>query len=91
MHTGIGPFDVKSGSAMSYWKVNFTRKAFKLQAFMNMLDGEAANLVSLDRPGDRSGSMFNTKTFDVEVGDTRILAASTCSRTAATCGSTGSS
>jgi outer membrane receptor protein involved in Fe transport len=75
MHTGIGPFDVHSGSAMYYGKVNFNRKAFKLQAFMNVLDGEAANLVSLDQAGEPIGLIFNTKTFDVEMGDTRILAA----------------
>jgi outer membrane receptor protein involved in Fe transport len=75
MHSGIGPFDVHSGSAMSYWKVNFTRKAFKLQAFMNVLDGEAANLVSISPTGQAIDLDFNTKTFDVEVGDTRLLAA----------------
>jgi iron complex outermembrane receptor protein len=75
MHSGIGPFDVQSGSAMYYGKVNFTRNLFKLQAFMNVLDGDAANLVSLDETGQPIGLVFNTKTFDVEVGDTRILAA----------------
>jgi iron complex outermembrane receptor protein len=75
MHSGIGPFDVKSGSAMSYGKVNFTRKAFKFQAFMNVLDGEADNLVSLDQQGAAIGLIFNTKTFDFEVGDTQVIAA----------------
>ncbi|HYN09309.1 MAG TPA: TonB-dependent receptor [Vicinamibacterales bacterium] len=75
MHTGIGPFDVKSGSAMSYWKVNFTRKAFKFQAFMNMLDGEAANLVSISPTNVPIDLDFNTKTFDFEVGDTHLVAA----------------
>jgi iron complex outermembrane receptor protein len=75
MHSGIGPFDVHSGSAMYYGKVNFTQKAFKLQAFMNVLDGDAANLVSLDETGNPIDLIFNTKTFDVELGDTRILAA----------------
>jgi outer membrane receptor protein involved in Fe transport len=74
MHSGIGPFDVKSGSAMSYWKVNFTRKAFKFQAFMNILDGEAANLVSLDPAGEAIGLDFNTRTFDFELGDTHLVA-----------------
>jgi len=75
MHSGIGPFDVQSGSAMSYGKFTFTKNAFKLQAFLNVLDGEAANLVSLDQSGVPIGLIFNTKTFDVEVGDTQILAA----------------
>jgi outer membrane receptor protein involved in Fe transport len=75
MHSGIGPFDVQSGSAMSYGKFTFTKNALKLQAFLNVLDGEAANLVSLDESGVPIGLIFNTKTFDVEVGDTQILAA----------------
>jgi iron complex outermembrane receptor protein len=74
MHTGIGPFDVRSGSAMSYWKVNFTRNAFRVQAFMNMLDGKAANLVSISPAGAPIGLDFDTKTFDVELGDTRVIA-----------------
>ena len=79
MHTGIGPFDIQSGTAMSYGKFNFTKRAFKLQAFLNVLDGDAANLVSVDQAGVPIGLIFDTKTFDVEVGDTRILGArSTC-------------
>ncbi|MGE5834957.1 MAG: TonB-dependent receptor plug domain-containing protein, partial [Acidobacteriota bacterium] len=75
MHSGIGPFDVHSGSAMGYGKFNFTRKAFKLQAFMNVLDGTANNLVSVNEQGVPIDLTFNTKTFDVEVGNTSILAA----------------
>jgi outer membrane receptor protein involved in Fe transport len=75
MHSGIGPFDVHSGSAMGYGKVNFTRKAFKLQAFMNVLDGTANNLVSVNEQGVPIDLIFNTKTFDVEVGNTSLLAA----------------
>jgi outer membrane receptor protein involved in Fe transport len=75
MHTGIGPFDVLSGSKMGYGKFTFTNKAFKLQAFLNVLDGEAVNLVSTDPTGTPIGLIFDTKTFDVEAGDTRVVAA----------------
>jgi len=74
MHTGIGPFNIESGAKMGYWKVNFLRRAFKLQLFMNILNGEATNLVSVDPQGRPIDLDFNTKTFDVEFGDTRLVA-----------------
>ncbi|MEZ5319940.1 MAG: TonB-dependent receptor [Vicinamibacterales bacterium] len=75
MHTGIGPFDIAGGATMGYWKATYLRQAFKLQAFMNFLNGDATNLVSVDTSGQPITLDFNTKTFDVELGDTRVLAA----------------
>jgi outer membrane receptor for ferrienterochelin and colicin len=77
MHTGIGPFRIHSGATMSYWKAAYTKNAFKLQAFMNFLHGEATNVVSVDPSGNPIGLDFDTTTTDVEIGDSRILAAST--------------
>ena len=48
MHTGIGPFDINSGSVMGYGKVNFSDKAFKAAFFTNILSGDATNLLSID-------------------------------------------
>ena len=73
MHTGIGPFRIHSGATMSYWKVGYTKNAFKLQAFMNTLHGEATNVVSVDPAGQPIGLDFDTTTTDVEIGDSRIL------------------
>jgi iron complex outermembrane receptor protein len=74
MHTGLGPFDIDSGTTLGYWKANFTRGPFRLQAFMNVLNGTAGNLVSVDETGSLLGLEFDTKTFDVELGDTRVVA-----------------
>jgi outer membrane receptor protein involved in Fe transport len=74
MHTGIGPFDIDSGTTLGYWKVDYTRKALKVQAFMNLLDGTAQNLVSVGMDGKPIPFAFNTRTFDVEVGDTSVVA-----------------
>ena len=71
MHTGIGPFDIQRGARWATARSTYTKNAFKLQAFMNMLDGDATNLVSVDPTGTPIGLTFNTKTFDVELGDTR--------------------
>ena len=73
MHTGIGPFRIRTGSQMTYWKTTYTKNAFKLQAFMNMLEGSATNVVSVDPSGAPIGLDFDTKTFDLEMGDSRIL------------------
>lgn len=73
MHTGLGPFDISNGATMGYWKANYSKQAFKLQAFMNFLSGDATNLVSVDTSGVPTTLDFNTKTFDVELGDTRVV------------------
>ena len=73
MHTGIGPFRIHSGATMSYWKVGYMKNAFKLQAFMNTLHGDATNVVSVDPAGQPIGLDFDTTTTDIEAGDSRIL------------------
>lgn len=72
MHTGIGPFRIEPGARMGYWRATYTKNAMKLQAFMNVLDGSATNVVVVGPTGQPVGLDFNTKTFDVEYGDSRI-------------------
>jgi len=69
MHTGIGPFDINSGSVMSYAKVNFTKKAFRAAFFTNILNGDAANLLSVDPAGKPINFDFKTQTYDFEVSN----------------------
>src|SRR5688500_6354629 len=52
MHSGIGPFDIDSGSVMAYGRVNFTRKALRAAAFTQMLDGDATNLLARNPAGE---------------------------------------
>lgn len=73
MHTGIGPFDINRGTRMGYGKFDYSQGALHVQAFMNVLDGDATNLVSVDQAAKPIGLVFNTKTFDVEAGDTRVV------------------
>lgn len=73
MHSGIGPFDIESGSWMGYAKANYTRGAFRLQGFFNTLDGEAAQLLTRSAGGAPITFIFKTKTFDVEAGHTSML------------------
>lgn len=74
MHTGIGPFDIKEGTKFGYLKANYSKGSFRLQGFMNYLDGEAPNLLAVDTAGNQVNFVFNTKTFDVEANDTRAVA-----------------
>ena len=69
MHSGIGPFDIESGTWTAYGKANYTKNAFRLQAFYNTLDGDAAQLLTRGPGGAPIVFLFKTKTFDVEAGN----------------------
>jgi outer membrane receptor protein involved in Fe transport len=70
IHTGLGPFEIKSGSYLAFGRVNYTRNAFKLNFFSNVLHADAPNLLFLDA-GTREPLLIKliTPTYDVEVGD----------------------
>ncbi len=74
MHTGIGPFDIDSGTMLGYGRVSYARGAMKIAAFVNVLNGDATNLLSVDPLGNPIGFQFDTQTFDVEFGDVRTVA-----------------
>lgn len=74
MHSGIGPFDIDSGSVMSYGRVNFQRQALHAAAFVQALDGSATNLIARDPLGRFIPFDFNTKTMDVELSNVTAVA-----------------
>jgi outer membrane receptor for ferrienterochelin and colicins len=74
VHTGIGPFDLQSGSYLGFGRVGYTQGGFKASAFVNALDGDAPNLLARDATGQRINLIFETKTFDLEGGYTHIVA-----------------
>jgi len=73
MHTGIGPFDINSGSVMGYGKASFTNKGFHAGFFTNVLNGDAANLLSVDPTGKPIGFDFLTRTFDFEASNVQTF------------------
>ncbi len=73
MESGLGPFSINPGATMSYGKFSYTRKAFKYQSFVNALDGDASNLVSLGPTGVPVALSFKTQTIDNEVGDSMVI------------------
>ncbi len=74
MHSGIGPFDIDSGSVMSYGRVNFQQKAFHAAAFMQALDGSATNLIARNPQGNFIPFAFKTKTVDIEMSNVTAFA-----------------
>jgi len=74
MHSGIGPFDINSGSVMSYGRVNFERKALHAAAFVQSLDGDATNLIARDPTGNFIPFAFKTTTMDVEMSNVATVA-----------------
>ena len=51
MHTGIGPFNILSGTVMGYGKVNYQRDNLRVNFFTNILDGEAPALLAIGTDG----------------------------------------
>jgi len=74
MHSGIGPFDINSGSVMSYAKVNFTKGALRAGFFTNLLNGDADQLLTRGLNGAPIKFTFDTKTVDFDVSNVQTLA-----------------
>lgn len=73
IHTGIGPFDIQSGTVLGYGKVNYTRGNLKLNFFTNILDGEAPALLAIGPDGRPIDFVFDTQTYDIEFGNFHAL------------------
>ena len=74
VHSGLGPFDMQTGTYLGYGKVSYTRGALRLQFFTNFLDGKAPNLLL---PNPATGMPlelnFKTQTFDGEIGHSAFV------------------
>lgn len=74
IHSAVGPFRVESGSVMGYAKVNYDRQALSVNAFVNVLNARAPNLLLADPATSRPLRLdFSPKTFDVEMRDLRAV------------------
>lgn len=73
VHSGIGPFDLKKGSAMSYAKADWTRGALQATAFVNVLDADSTNLLATGADGKPISFAFETKTYNVDVTNTTVV------------------
>jgi len=73
IHSGVGPFDIKQGSGLVYFSGRYTKGARRVAFFTNLLDGNASNLLTVNPSGNRLVLDFDTKTFDIEAGDTKVV------------------
>ena len=73
IHTGIGPFNIKSGTALGYGKINYSRGGLKANFFVNVLDGDAAALLSRGITGAPIPFVFKNKTYDGEFGNIQVI------------------
>ena len=76
MHSGIGPFDIQSGTVMGYAKVNFSKGGLHAGFFTNVLNGDANNLLTAD-PLTRQPITFDfqSNTYDFELSNVHTFAA----------------
>ena len=74
IHSGIGPFDMQSGTYLGYGKLTYTRGALRMQFFTNVLNGLAPNLLLPDLATGRPLQLdFTTQTYDGEIGHSVFL------------------
>jgi outer membrane receptor protein involved in Fe transport len=69
IYTGLGPFDIQSGSYMGYGKVNYSKEGLRLSFFTNFVEAVAPNLLLLDpSTGGPLQLDFPNQTYDFEAG-----------------------
>ena len=76
IHTGLGPFDLQSGSYMGYVKTNYERQGLHVNAFANFVNAQAPNLLLTDPSTGKPLQLdFSTQTYDLEARDVKPLGA----------------
>jgi len=73
VHSGLGPFDIESGSNMSYAKAEWSRGALRVSAFGNFLDADSTNLLVIGVDGRPVSFAFKTTTYNLDVTNTSVL------------------
>jgi len=73
IYTGIGPFNVDNSSRLGYFSGRYTKGGRHVAFFTNLLNGDAANLLTVGTNRQPIGLAFDTKTFDIEAGDVRAI------------------
>jgi outer membrane receptor protein involved in Fe transport len=73
IHSGIGPFDINSGSRLTYLSGRYQKGGRHIGFFTNILNGDAVNFLSRDITGALLPLSFDTTTFDIEASDLRTF------------------
>jgi len=73
VHSGIGPFDIKSDSRLDYAKVSWSRNSMNVNFFANLLDGSATNLLTVGLDGRPLEFLFKSETYNVDFVDSHAF------------------
>jgi outer membrane receptor protein involved in Fe transport len=73
IYTGIGPFNIASGSKLGYLMARYQKRGRRVAFFTNLLNGNASNLLAFTPTGRPLPLDFNTKTIDVEANDVKAI------------------
>jgi len=72
IHTGIGPFDIDSGTELTYGKLDYNKNAWHVGAFWNRLDADSENLLSRGLNGEFLPFAFQSDTYNFEFSNTSV-------------------
>jgi iron complex outermembrane receptor protein len=73
LQTGIGPFDIDTGTVLGYGKAEVRHRAARLGFFANVLDGDGTNVLTSGSNGRPISFAFKTQTYNVDASDTRVV------------------
>ncbi len=72
IHTGIGPFQIKDGTDLTYAKMDYNKQALHFGAFWNGLNADSVNLLSRGVDGKFLPFAFKTNTYNFEASNTSV-------------------
>jgi len=73
IHTGIGPFNIQSGSKLVHGKLQYARQSLRISAFGNFVDAKAPNELAKDPSGAPVLLGFKTQTYDFAVANSNLV------------------
>ena len=74
IHTGIGPFDIESGTSLSFVSADWKRRAARVSFFINALDGDAPSLLTVDAmTGVPIEFSFESQTYNLDYNNTSVI------------------
>ena len=73
IHSGVGPFDIDNDSRLTYFTSRYEKGGRRVAFFTNLLNGNAVNLLAVGPTGQPLPLIFDTKTFDIEASDVRVI------------------
>jgi iron complex outermembrane receptor protein len=73
LHSGIGPFRIADGSALSHFKAGWQRGDWRINLAATSLDGDGVNLLTRRSDGTPLPFAFETDTVDLNLANTSRL------------------